>query len=180
LTRTNFAFMHLRWFRPEELASVRKGVRSVQREGVGAPITATDIDPCAVESARANAQTAGVERFIEFGVCDFADTPLPPAHGVIVMNPEYGKRMGDVAGLSDIYRRIGGFFKHACAGWRGYVFTGNLDLPKYIGLKARRRLPFRSGDLECRLYEYELYEGSKSQIPSAKFQTRLNTPKKSQ
>jgi putative N6-adenine-specific DNA methylase len=41
------------------------------------------------------------------------------------------------------------------------VFTGNLDLAKKIGLKAKRRTEFYSGKIDCRLLEYELYEGTR-------------------
>ena len=43
----------------------------------------------------------------------------------------------------------------------GYVFTGNPSLAKKIGLRTKRRIPFFNSKIECRLLEYELYEGSK-------------------
>ncbi|HXX81686.1 MAG TPA: hypothetical protein VEI46_09055 [Thermodesulfovibrionales bacterium] len=46
-------------------------------------------------------------------------------------------------------------------GLKGYLFTGNLDLAKKVGLKAKRRIPFFNGGIECRLFEYELYAGSR-------------------
>ena len=43
----------------------------------------------------------------------------------------------------------------------GYVFTGNLELAKKIGLKAKRRIEFYTATIDCRLLEYELYSGSR-------------------
>jgi putative N6-adenine-specific DNA methylase len=37
------------------------------------------------------------------------------------------------------------------------VLTGNLELAKYIGLKASRRFVLYNGAIECRLLKYELY-----------------------
>jgi putative N6-adenine-specific DNA methylase len=51
--------------------------------------------------------------------------------------------------------------KQKCQGYTGYVFTGNLDLAKKIGLRAKRRIEFFSAKLDCRLLEYELYAGRK-------------------
>lgn len=48
-----------------------------------------------------------------------------------------------------------------CKGYTGYIFTGNLDLAKKVGLKAKRRMQFFNSSIECRLLEYELYEGSR-------------------
>jgi putative N6-adenine-specific DNA methylase len=52
--------------------------------------------------------------------------------------------------------------KQKCQGYHGYVFTGNFNLAKKIGLKANRRIEFYTGKIDCRLLEYELYQGTKS------------------
>ena len=69
--------------------------------------------------------------------------------------------MGDADKLGEIYRGIGDFFKNKCQGYRGCIFTGNLDLAKKVGLRTKRRMPFYNGPIECRLLEYELYRGSR-------------------
>ena len=51
--------------------------------------------------------------------------------------------------------------KHSCAGYVGYIFTGNMQLAKKVGLRAKRRLVFWNGDIECRLLKYELYSGTR-------------------
>jgi putative N6-adenine-specific DNA methylase len=52
--------------------------------------------------------------------------------------------------------------KQKCGGYFGYVFTGNLELAKKIGLKAKRRIEFYTATIDCRLLEYELYSGSRA------------------
>ena len=81
--------------------------------------------------------------------------------GIIYFNPEYGERMGDKNELEQTYGRIGDFMKQKCRGYTGYVFTGNLDLAKKIGLKAKRKIEFYTSKIDCRLLEYELYAGTK-------------------
>ena len=119
------------------------------------------MNPAAIEAARENARAAGVADRIEFSVCDFAETPIPEGGGVVLLNPEYGARMGDAATLEPLYRGIGDFFKQRCRGYLGGVFTGNLELGQRVGLRPRRRIAFSSGGLDCRLFLFELYEGSK-------------------
>lgn len=77
------------------------------------------------------------------------------------MNPEYGLRLGEISALEETYGRIGDFMKQRCGGYTGYIFTGNLDLAKKIGLKAKRRIEFYNSTLDCRLLEYELYAGTR-------------------
>jgi len=69
--------------------------------------------------------------------------------------------MGEVQALEGVYAGIGDFLKQRCQGYRGYLFTGNLDLAKKIGLRSKRRIPFWNSGIECRLLEFELYSGSK-------------------
>lgn len=78
-----------------------------------------------------------------------------------MFNPEYGERLGVHSKLELTYKRVGDFMKQECKGYRGYVFTGNPDLAKKIGLKASRRFEFFNGKLDCRLLQYELYDGTK-------------------
>jgi putative N6-adenine-specific DNA methylase len=125
-------------------------------------IFATDLSNKAIENAKKNAVAAGVEDLIHFAVCDFAATQIPQnKQGVMMVNPEYGERLGDLQELEETYSRIGDFMKQQCGGYLGYVFTGNLDLAKKIGLKAKRRIEFYNSTIDCRLLEYELYAGTR-------------------
>lgn len=163
LFRTNYAFMHLQGYDEkiylQEDALLEKQIIDVP----GLRIIATDHIAKAIENAKKNAMAAGVASLIDFSVCDFAATKIPPnVPGIFYVNPEYGERLGDIKQLEETYSRIGDFMKQHCGGYYGYVFTGNLDLAKKIGLKAKRRIEFYTATIDCRLLEYELYSGSRS------------------
>jgi putative N6-adenine-specific DNA methylase len=161
LLRGNFGFMHVPGYNEALWSQLREKARQGSKKQLAGRIIATDIDPDAVEGAKKNAATAGVEHLIDFQVCDFAGTPVPEGGGVIVMNPEYGERMGEAAALEPVYKGIGDFLKQKCQGFRGYVFTGNAALGKKVGLKPKRSIPFWNSGIECRLLEFDLYAGSK-------------------
>lgn len=165
LFRTNYAFMHVKGY---DASVYLKEKELLQKQIIKVPglrIIATDYSDKAVENAKKNAEAAGVANMIEFKVCDFALTEIPQGvNGIMFVNPEYGERLGDVAALEITYARIGDFMKQKCGGYFGYVFTGNLDLAKKIGLKAKRRIEFYTSTIDCRLLEYELYKGSR-QVP---------------
>ena len=166
LLRANYGFMHDIRFDRDGWEAIRRQAKKSRAKETLAPIIATDIDPNAIRAAKKNAETAGVHRLIEFGVCDFADTQVPQGgDGTIIINPEYGERLGDVVQLEETYARMGDFLKQSCAGYTGYIFTGNLDLAKKIGLRASRRIPFFNAKIECRLLKYELYTGSRRKGP---------------
>ncbi|HQV85119.1 MAG TPA: class I SAM-dependent RNA methyltransferase [Chitinophagaceae bacterium] len=163
LFRTNYAFMHLQGY-DEAVYQLEDALLEKQIIDVpGLRIIATDYSAKAVENAKKNAVAAGVATIIDFAVCDFAATEIPPdVPGVFYVNPEYGERLGDIKELEATYARIGDFMKQKCGGYYGYVFTGNLELAKKIGLKAKRRIEFYTSTIDCRLLEYELYSGSRN------------------
>ena len=164
--RSNFGFKHVKVFDEKIWEQMRNDIRkTVRKDGLQKRIIATDIDSRAIAAARQNAKTAGVEQLIEFDVCDFADTNVPQGDGIVVMNPEYGLRLGELEQLEKEYKRIGDFYKNKCAGYTGYLFCGNKKLSAKIGLKASRRMVFYNGKIECRLLKYELYQGKKLNKP---------------
>lgn len=162
LFRTNYAFMHLSGYEESYFQEERQRLNEQITELPGLKITATDISPDAINISKINAGMAGVAEYIHFEIGDFGDTHIPEGeNGVVYFNPEYGERLGVLADLEETYGRIGDFMKKKCSGYTGYIFTGNLDLAKKIGLKASRRIEFYTGKIDCRLLEYELYVGRK-------------------
>ena len=161
LFRMNYGFMHIMGYDETIFFTERRKLKDKAKKETGFKIIATDISADAVDISQKNAKTAGVDHLIEFNVCDFAETSVPAEAGIIMFNPEYGERLGVHTKLEATYKRIGDFMKKECLGYRGYVFTGNPDLAKVIGLKAARKIEFYNGKLDCRLLEYELYEGTK-------------------
>ncbi|WP_207533711.1 THUMP domain-containing class I SAM-dependent RNA methyltransferase [Desertivirga arenae] len=165
LFRMNYSFMHIIGYDEQVFFTERRKLKDKAKKTVDFKIIASDLSPDAVDVAQRNAKTAGVDHLIEFHVCDFADTPVPEERkGIVMFNPEYGERLGVHSKLEATYKRMGDFMKQNCKGYSGYIFTGNPDLAKKIGLKASKRMEFYNGKLDCRLLEYELYEGTKREV----------------
>lgn len=161
LFRDNYGFMHVLPYKEAEWKAVREEAEALQKQTIKGKIIATDISREAIGAAQKNAEMAGVAHWIDFEVCDFTETPIPEGEGIVFLNPEYGERLGEEKSLEETYKSIGDFFKQKCKGYTGYVFTGNLNLAKHIGLRTKRRIEFLNGKIDSRLLEYELYSGSK-------------------
>ncbi len=162
LYRSNYAFMHIVGFKEQMYQQQCQRLHEIITVVPGLKIVATDISDDAINISRINAGAAGVAELITFATGDFETTPIPEgAAGVVYFNPEYGDRLGEAAALEITYGRIGDFLKKQCKGYSGYIFTGNLDLAKKIGLKPSRRIEFYTSKIDCRLFEYELYAGTR-------------------
>lgn len=157
LLRPNYGIKHILGFDEDAWKKLRSELKQASIKEPKGRIIATDIDRRAIEAAKRNAQTAGVDHLIEFKVCDFRDTEIPFGDGVIVLNPPYGERLGEDDDLIPLYKAMGDFFKKDCSGKWGYIFTGNFGLAKKIGLRSSRRIELYNSTIECRLLEFELY-----------------------
>jgi 23S rRNA G2445 N2-methylase RlmL len=158
LYREYFALKHLCSFDRRVWDQEREAARRDIRPNGDVPaIVATDHDAGAVAFARENAKRAKVDHLIRFEVCDFRESPMPAGPAWVVMNPEYGKRMGEDKGLEAHYRDIGAWLKGLHGGGRGLVLTGNLPLAKRFGLKLALKHTLYNGPIECRLLGFDLF-----------------------
>lgn len=158
----SFACERWHFHRPERLVAEREAARGARRPAT-APILARDIDIRAVAAIRHNAQAAGVGDSVQVWRGDLRDLPPQPAGSLLVVNPPYGERLGDLDELSSLYRALGDTFKQRLAGSAAWVLTGSPGLAKQIGLRASRRLVLFNGPIECRLLRFDIVEGSLKQ-----------------
>jgi putative N6-adenine-specific DNA methylase len=162
LNREKFGFHYLKGFDLEYWEKLKEEAISNEK-AIKCEIIAGDNSRMAIQAAKQNAEEAGVEEAITFEKKDFRDSTIPEGEGVVFLNPEYGERLGEEQELANVYSQIGDFFKRDCKGKTGYIFTGNMNLAKKIGLRTKRRIPFMNAKIECRLLEYELYAGTKKE-----------------
>lgn len=117
-----------------------------------------DQDPAMVRIALNNLERAGLAGRVHFERRDI-DSAAPGRgtdRGLVVMNPPYGERLGADSDLPALYARIGAMLRERFPGWRAAVFTGNPDLGKHMGLRARRTHSLFNGPIECRLLHFEV------------------------
>jgi len=158
LLRPNYGIKHILGFDEDRWNDLRSDLKNKANKDFEGRIIATDYDVRAVDATRKNARTAGLDHLIEVKKCDFSETEIPEGDpGVIMLNPPYGDRIGNEKDLEPVYEGIGDYFKQEATGWWGYVFTGNFDLAKKIGLRTNQRIEFYNSTIDARLLEYELY-----------------------
>jgi len=155
-----FAFENLYNFDSREWRALCEAGRARQTPKAPLAIYGSDIHGSALKAARANLEAAGLADAVALKQADVLDVKPPSEEGILVTNPPYGVRIGDEEQLAEFYPRLGDSLKRNFAGWRAYIFTADLRLPKLIGLAASRRTPLFNGALECRLFEFKLVSGS--------------------
>ncbi len=116
-------------------------------------ILASDVDPRAVELARANAARAGVDDVIRFSVADARQFSLSCEDGTLCANPPYGERMLEKEEAAALYRDFGAALRN-CTGWRTYILSSHPDFEREFGRPAVKRRRLYNGMIECGLYMY--------------------------
>ena len=78
-------------------------------------------------------------------------------NSVIVCNPPYGIRLDTDESIKTFMKHIGDFLKQRCKGSDAYLYFGNRELIKSIGLKPSWKKVLISGGLDGRLVKYSMY-----------------------
>jgi 23S rRNA (guanine2445-N2)-methyltransferase / 23S rRNA (guanine2069-N7)-methyltransferase len=82
-----------------------------------------------------------------------------PFLGLVIANPPYGKRLGEVSELADVYETLGERLKESFPGWQAAIFTGNPELGAHLGLRAHRVNVLYNGPLLCKLLTFKIGPG---------------------
>ena len=118
----------------------------------------SDADPRMVQTAKRNAQEAGVAGFLTLDRHDALHVAPPSGfdHGLVITNPPYGERLGERDAMPKLYRALGEALKQRFAGWQAAVLAGDAELGHAMPLRAGKKYTLYNGALETVLLLFEL------------------------
>ena len=113
----------------------------------------SDIDLKAIETAKENAERAGVGKHLEFKRADIKDFKPVTERGTVICNPPYGERMLTKPQVNELVKTMGRVFpkKH---GFSYSVISPCEDFEDLFGRKADKRRKLYNGMIKCQLYMY--------------------------
>ncbi len=139
---------------PAELwKAERKAAYEAINNDIVPKIYGSDIDPNAIEIAKANAEKAGVDDCIEFSVKSFEDVDVSQEYGVVICNPPYGERIGDYPLVQKISKTLGKIFRNQPT-WSLYAITSDENFEKLYGKKADNKRKLFNGRIKTDYYQY--------------------------
>ncbi len=160
----DFAFEKFKNFDGRRWRELLQQVTARQKPRTPQPIYGSDLSGDALKAAQANFSAAGLEKVVSLKRSDVLNLVAPAQEGVIVTNPPYGVRLGELQQLAEFYPKLGDVLKKQFTGWRAYILSADMRLPKLIRLAASKRTPLFNGALECRLFEYKMVAGGMRKI----------------
>ena len=162
LLREYYGFLGWLGFGPDPWNALLQEARTRRDEGLAhmPAICGFDADKRTLGAARANARRAGLAGRIALDQRDLSAL-VPPGGkpGLLVTNPPYGKRLGEVAELVPLYETLGEKLRQSFTGWEAAVFTGNPELGAHLNLRAHRVNVFHNGPIACKLLLFDIDPG---------------------
>ena len=158
LHRKQFGFMNWKNF-DLELFNKIKDTRINRIRDFSGKIVGYDISDKALVSAKNNIEAADLSEFIELKNQDFFTSQKELFPLLVVFNPPYDERLSITT--DHFYKNIGDTLKNNYKNTLAWFITSDLEAYKKIGLRPSRKIKIYNGKLECRFFQYDIYEGSK-------------------
>ncbi|MCO4892117.1 class I SAM-dependent RNA methyltransferase [Cupriavidus sp. WGtm5] len=141
-------------------------------------VVGSDISTDMLAITRANWERAGLPGEARTKQVDarFVQPPYDEP-GLLLMNPPYGERIAvrgqrrapedemprdevEEAAANQFASAFATTLKQHFAGWQAWMFTGDLGFPRRLRLKESRRTPLYNGNIECRLFRFDMVRGA--------------------
>ena len=164
-----FAFEKMLNFQADDFDAMRDAAAKAGKPLPDGLLFGNDRDAEAVDTTRRHLQNIGGEANAARAALtnlpmETLDSPGP--NGLLLTNPPYGERLDELEDLKLWYPLVGAWLKKTMAGWKACFITADRALPGGIGFKPSKRTPLYNGALDCRLFEFELYAGSRRERPA--------------
>lgn len=168
--RDRFGFEQLCCHQPDVWQAMQQQARVQRREALAAmagsePLAiGYDQDARMVESARANAQRAGVDHLVHFKQQALQDFHWPQEKPLLLLtNPPYGERLSERNALFELYRQLGDVLRQSCQGGNAWVLCSDDYLLKALSLQKSKSYRFYNGALEVHWVRFDIYRKTEPQ-----------------
>lgn len=160
LLRKTFGFNAWKKFEPADWDEVLGEAEALKLSGMAKipAIRGSDNDEVLVGIARKNVEAAGLSSVIKITLQDATKELMPPTSkaGLLITNPPYGKRIGQIELLRTVYYRFGLQLKTSFNGWTAVIITSEAELARSIGLRSFHKNTLFNGALKSVLYQYRI------------------------
>jgi putative N6-adenine-specific DNA methylase len=163
-----FGFMKWHDFNEERFQKIRTEIKDLRNKKT-IKLYGCDTDFRAVNAAVSNVESLKLSKQIEIEQKNFESLSDLEPHGILITNPPYGVRLNEMEDLKEDYQRWGSTLKQNFHGWKAYIISNDMNLPKGMRLNPSKKTPLFNGALDCRLFEFVMVKGSnrKNQVNEA-------------
>jgi 23S rRNA (guanine2445-N2)-methyltransferase / 23S rRNA (guanine2069-N7)-methyltransferase len=168
LNRETFGFTH--WLKHDEPLWETVLADAEQRKTQGLEnfdldIRGYDGNSRMLDVTVANIENAGLDEHIRIAHKPLDQFGKATAEtGLLVTNPPYGARMGEVEQLIPLYEKLGVVLQKNFTEWRAAIYTGNLDLARELDLSPSKQYSLFNGSIACKVLVFDNMQSKSEQI----------------
>ncbi len=141
------------WFDKKISQDVREEADSLAKYDQPLDITGYDIDGNMIRISKENAKKAGLYNDITFKQMAVKDWSTDKINGIIVANPPYGQRLGELEEAEVLYQQMGAIYSKMPT-WSKYILTSDENFEHIYGQKATKKRKLYNGPIRTDLYQY--------------------------
>jgi 23S rRNA (guanine2445-N2)-methyltransferase / 23S rRNA (guanine2069-N7)-methyltransferase len=158
LLREKFGFLGWQGHKPHIWQTLRQEATELKELGLKKmpKIVGLDADSSIIKQAWENVGKAGLVRYLHFEKRALTDLEKIAETGLLIANPPYGERLGELSSLKSLYKRLGESLKENFVHWDAAILTSNQELGYALGLRAQKVYSFYNGALPCKLLCFEI------------------------
>ncbi|MDO3382212.1 bifunctional 23S rRNA (guanine(2069)-N(7))-methyltransferase RlmK/23S rRNA (guanine(2445)-N(2))-methyltransferase RlmL [Gilvimarinus algae] len=164
LMRPTFAFEKWLAHRSDLWEALQKEARERKARGLEQAslpeIRGYDANLKVIRAAEENIERAGLDDWLRVSRKELREFKRPTHSnldtGLVVTNPPYGERLGEIEAMKILYAHLGERLREEFSGWRAAVFTGNPELGKQMGLRAGKKYKLFNGAIASELLLFEV------------------------
>jgi 23S rRNA (guanine2445-N2)-methyltransferase / 23S rRNA (guanine2069-N7)-methyltransferase len=158
LGRASFGFERWLNHRNDLWLALREEAIARREQGLSQPlpeIRGYDADVKVVRAAEENIVSADLDHWLRVTRKELAEFKRPThtqmATGLVISNPPYGERLGEIESLKLLYAHLGERLRNEFQNWKAAIFTGNPELGKQMGLRAEKKYKLFNGTIPSEL-----------------------------
>ncbi len=158
--REQFGFEKLHDFDVQLWKSIKDEALAQENHEIICDFYGYDDDQNVIAFAKSNARDAGIDADVNFQFRTLEsfqpEFPEDTAEGLMICNPPYGERLGEVGALRAEYKKIGQVAKSYFEGFTCGVLTSNKELGSELRLRAKHRYKFFNGPIAAELLLFDI------------------------
>ncbi|MDO3385758.1 bifunctional 23S rRNA (guanine(2069)-N(7))-methyltransferase RlmK/23S rRNA (guanine(2445)-N(2))-methyltransferase RlmL [Gilvimarinus sp. SDUM040013] len=164
LTRSRYSFENWLGHDAEAWQMLLEDARSRRLSGLARAdlpeIRGYDANLQVIRAAEQNIIRAGLDDWLRVSRKELRELKRPThkelSSGLVVTNPPYGERLGEVESMKILYAHLGERLRVEFNGWRAGIFTGNPELGKKLGMRSSRKYKFFNGSIASELLLFDI------------------------
>lgn len=148
-----FSSEHWPWIESSIWDRIREEAEDLAKYDQPLDIKGFDVDPRMIKVAQQNAVEAGFMDIIQWEQGDIRDLSLEGINGVLVGNPPYGERLGEIEEAEDITSILGSIMEKYPS-WSVYMLSSLENFETMYGKKATKKRKLFNGFIRTDFYQY--------------------------